>query len=272
VGSWLPGVVVEHLLPILYGSGANGKSVFIETICGMLGADYAMKAPPGFLIASKHDRHPTELADLHGKRLVAAIETADGGRLSEVLAKELSGGDTIRARRMREDFWQFTPSHSLVLASNYKPSVRGVDHGIWRRLRLIPFVVTITEANQDKHLAAKLRDEWPAILRWACSGCIKWQRNGLATPVEVLAATESYKVESDTFKQWLDECCEIDPSAEWKASLAYHSFCEWFGTPNERPMSSVKFSEQVSIHQFTKSPRRRDGYYYLGFKKLGPGV
>ncbi len=130
-------------------------------------------------MATKGDRHPTELADLHGKRFVAAVETADGGRLSEALVKELTGGDSIRARRMREDFWQFRPSHTVVLATNHKPTIRGTDHGIWRRIRLVPFTVTIPDAEQDKQLTSKLRAEWPAILRWAVAGCIDWQRNGL---------------------------------------------------------------------------------------------
>src|SRR5690606_30690116 len=110
-----------------------GKSTLLETFGDLLGPDYALKAPHGFLMADKHRQHPTELADLHGKRFVVVTETEQGNRLSEAKVKELTGGDTIRARRMRENYWQFEPSHTLFVATNYKPTVWGMDHALWRR-------------------------------------------------------------------------------------------------------------------------------------------
>lgn len=130
VGYCLTGSTADHVLPFLYGHGANGKSVFLNTVLDLLGDDYAMKAPHDLLMAKKGQSHPTERADLFGKRFVAAIEAEDGRRLAEALVKELSGGDKVRARRMKENFWEFKPTHKIWLAANHKPTIRGTDHGI----------------------------------------------------------------------------------------------------------------------------------------------
>jgi putative DNA primase/helicase len=252
IGMALVGDVLEHVLPIFYGVGANGKSVFLETVCGMLGPDYAMHAPQGLLMASKSDRHPTELADLHGKRFVAAVETADGGRLSESLVKELTGGDSIRARRMREDFWQFRPSHTVVLATNHKPNIRGTDHGIWRRIRLVPFSVIIPDHEQDKQLSHKLRIEWPAILRWAVTGCLTWQRDGLKAPDEVKAATDEYKIDMDVLGEFIDECCVIDPEYETPAGALFAAYKAWAEKRGEFVESQTKFGTRLAERGFVK--------------------
>ena len=175
-GVWLTGDVSEQVVPIFYGTGANGKSLILGAIQGVLGNDYSMKAAPDLLMAKRTDSHPTERADLFGKRLVCCIETDEGQRFNESLLKELSGGDKVRARRMREDFWEFDPTHKIVLAANHKPFVRGTDHGIWRRLRLVPFTVTIPDDEQDKQLPVKLVAEYAGILAWAVQGCLEWQR------------------------------------------------------------------------------------------------
>lgn len=266
-GASLVGKQIEHVLAILYGTGANGKSVFTSTVQGALG-DYAMTAPPGLLMAKRFDQHPTEVADLFGMRLVVINETKDGQRLDEGLVKSITGGDKIRARRMRENFWQFSPSHLPIIATNHRPVVRGNDYGIWRRLRLIPFNVTITPERQDKRLTEKLRAELPGILRWLVEGCLEWQRGGLREPPVVLAATESYRVESDTITTWLDECCEMHPDADRKAGEAYHAYSDWCKDNNEIPLSNRRFGEKIQ-ERFTRLPRRRDGYYYRGFRRLG---
>jgi P4 family phage/plasmid primase-like protien len=214
VGMALVGEVLENILPIFYGSGANGKSVFLETICGMLGSDYAMTASTSLLMVDRMGRHPTERTDLHGRRFVAAIETGDGGRLSEETVKQLTSRESIRARRMREDFWEFKPSHSVFLATNHRPEVRGTDYGIWRRLRLVPFSVVIPEGERDADLANKLKSEWPLILRWAVAGCLDWQRNKLQAPAEVKAATDDYRADSDVLGEFIEERCIAEPGCE----------------------------------------------------------
>lgn len=252
LGVALVGEVIEHMLPIFFGIGANGKSVALETVCGMLGPDYAMNAPPGLLMATKSDRHPTELADLHGKRFVAAIETADGGRLSEALVKELTGGDSIRARRMREDFWQFRPSHTVVLATNHKPAIRGTDHGIWRRIKLVPFVVTIPDAEQDKQLTQKLRREWPAIMRWAVAGCLDWQHNGLQPPDEVNDATSSYRHDMDVLGEFIEGCCVTGDDCEARASDLYQRYRRWAEARGEFVETQTKFGGRLTERGFDK--------------------
>lgn len=191
VGYCLTGSTREHVLPFLYGVGANGKSTFIGTLLAMLGSDYAIKAPSDLLLA-KQDTHPTERADLFGKRLVACVEVEDGRRLAESLVKELTGGDRVRARRMREDFWEFPATHKIWLAANHKPTVRGIDLGIWRRIKLLPFTVVIPDDQQDKDLPVKLLDELPGILAWAVEGCRQWLVDGLREPACVRSATGDY--------------------------------------------------------------------------------
>jgi P4 family phage/plasmid primase-like protien len=249
------GEVQEHVLPIFYGSGANGKSVWLETICGVFGEDYAMKAPPGLLITSKGDRHPTELADLHGKRFVAAVESEEHGRLSEALVKELTGGDSIRARRMREDFWQFKPSHTVVLATNHKPTIRGTDHGIWRRIRLVPFAVRIPDHEQDKQLSNKLRSEWAAILRWCVAGCLDWQRNGLVAPDEVVSATSDYRSDMDVMGEFVDECCCVGPSEDVKASSLFARYKSWGEERGEYIETQTRFGTRLAERGFQKDKR-----------------
>ena len=159
VGYCLTGRTTEHVMFFVYGTGANGKSVFINTISGMMG-DYAATAPMDTFLDSKVERHPTELAMLRGARLVVAIETEEGRRWSEAKLKALTGGDKITARFMRQDFFEFTPKFKLMVAGNHKPSLRSVDEAIRRRLHLIPFTVTIPPEDRDEHLADTLKNEW----------------------------------------------------------------------------------------------------------------
>jgi len=194
-GYAITGDVSEHILAVLYGTGANGKSTSLNALLEAAG-DYGMQAAPDLLVAKK-GAHPTEVADLFGKRLVASIEVEDGRRLAESLVKQLTGGDKVRARRMRQDFWQFDPTHKVFMAVNHKPEVRGTDTAIWRRIRLIPFTETIQPSEQDKKLPEKLRGELSGILAWVVEGCLEWQREGLQAPKEVRKATGQYRSEMD---------------------------------------------------------------------------
>ncbi len=226
LGYGLTGVTSEHLLPFGYGTGANGKTTLIEAYMGMLGSDYAMKAPPDLLLARQGEAHPTERADLFGKRFVAAVETEAGKRLAESLVKELTGGDRIRARRMREDFWEFAPTHKVWLVGNHKPVVYGTDHGLWRRVKLIPFEVTIPDAKQDKALPEKLKAEWSGILNWALTGCLDWQQSGMQEPDVVREATEEYATENDEVGEFIAVFCEVGETRESPATKLYDFFQE----------------------------------------------
>ncbi len=223
-GYSLTGCTSEQYLWIFHGVGANGKSLELGTMQDVLGQDYAMKAVADLLLVKRSESHPTERADLFGKRLVCCIETDEGRRLAESLVKELSGGDRIRARRLYENHWEFTPTHKLILAANHRPAVRGTDHAIWRRIRLVPFGVVIPDAEQDKTLPEKLKAEAPGILAWCVRGCLEWQRNGLGCPPEVQAATDGYRQEQDSLAQWMGDCCILEPSASARAAELLASY------------------------------------------------
>ena len=149
-----------------YGTGANGKSRFTDALAGLMG-DYHTTAPIETFIASNVDRHPTDLAGLMGARLVTAVETEQGRRWAEAKIKTITGGDRVKARFMRQDFFEYVPQFKLLTVGNHKPGLRAVDEAMRRRMNLLPFVVTIPPAERDSQLGEKLRAEWPGILGWA---------------------------------------------------------------------------------------------------------
>ena len=181
IGYCCTGFTTEHVFVFAYGTGANGKSTFINTIARILG-DYATVADMSTFITSNTERHPTDLAKLRGARLVVAQETQKGRRWDETKIKALTGGDKITARFMRQDFFDFVPTFKLFICGNHKPRLGSVDEAMRRRLLLVPFTVQIPPAERDPRLAEKLKAEWPAILRWCLEGCLEWQRVGLAPP------------------------------------------------------------------------------------------
>ena len=237
------GNVSEHILAVLYGTGANGKSTILNALLSAAG-DYGMQAAPDLLVAKKGS-HPTEVADLFGMRLVASIEVEDGRRLAESLVKQLTGGDKVRARRMRQDFWQFDPTHKSFMVVNHKPEVRGTDLGIWRRIRLIPFTETIALADQDKRLSEKLVTELPGILRWAVEGCLEWQREGLQAPAEVRKATAGYRAEMDVIGAFLADECEIGEGYKVSFKAVYERYAAWCVEGGERPETGRKFNARL---------------------------
>jgi putative DNA primase/helicase len=263
-GRCLTGDVSEQALHIFWGTGANGKSTLLNVLLEMLGPDYGMKAPTELLMARRGEAHPTERADLFGKRLMVCAETEEGRRLAEAFVKELTGGDRIRARRMREDFWEFMPTHKVILCTNHKPAIRGTDHAIWRRVRLVPFTVTFAEDQQDKQLPEKLRAELPGILAWAVEGCLEWQRSGMQTPKSVLVATEEYRTGEDTLAQWLAQCCKIHDTYRQKASELYVSYHAWCEQGGERPRSQRVFGEAMTERGFKRMTS--NGVWYLGVR------
>jgi putative DNA primase/helicase len=254
-GYAISGDVSEHILPVLYGTGANGKSTILNALLEAAG-EYGMQAAPDLLIA-KRGGHPTEVADLFGMRVVASIEVEDGRRLAEALVKSLTGGDKVRARRMRQDFWQFDPTHTAFLCTNHKPEIRGNDAGIWRRIRLIPFTETIAPAEQDKKLPTKLRTELSGILAWAVEGCLEWQREGLQAPDEVRKATGAYRSEMDVIGAFLRDECETQQGYSATFKEVYDRYEEWCEEGGEKPETRRKFNARLKERgQFTD---RRSG-------------
>ena len=265
VGYSLTGDVREQVLLICHGVGSNGKSVFLNILQKLLGA-LAFQAAPDLLMADKQRRHPTEQADLFGKRLVVCQETGEGRRFNETLVKQLTGGDTVTARRMHEDFWQFRPTHKLWLSTNHRPEIRGTDHAIWRRIRLIPFNVKFTDdgpARKDPEMEAKLTAELPGILAWAVAGCLDWQRNGLPAPAAVADATAGYQQEMDVLAAWLAECCIVGKRYEVKAASLYGNYCAWCEQGGERPETQRKWGMRLTERGFMRE-RRMVGIFYVG--------
>ena len=212
LGYCLTGHVHEHVLLFLYGTGSNGKSVFVNTVVGIFG-DYAITAPMEMFLTRKFEAHPTEIARLKGARLVVAHETQRGRSWDEAKIKNLTGGDVLTGRFMRGDFFDFKPTHKLLIVGNYKPSLRNVDEAIRRRILLAPFTVQIPEAERDPDLPEKLKAEWPAILCWIVDGCLEWQRYGLVVPTIVRDATAEYFADQDTLARWAEEWLEPERDA-----------------------------------------------------------
>lgn len=232
-GYILAGARGEHLLVILWGRGANGKSVFVGTLQALLG-DYATSGSPDLLISKHGTDHPTALADLQGRRLVVVSETGEGGRLNEERAKLLTGGDRITARRMRQDFYEFEPTHQLVVQTNHRPIARGTDEGLWRRVRLVPFSVTIPPEKRDKRLQEKLQHELPGVLNWALEGLKKYQAEGFRTPQAVTLATAGYRSDSDQIGSFIGDCCILADHATATSKELYGAYTAWCQDSGER--------------------------------------
>ena len=254
----------EQVLFFGYGLGANGKSTLLHAFAGIIG-DYHRATSFETFTASQVDRHPTELANLRGARLVTATETEEGRRWAEERIKALTGGDPISARFMRQDFFEYTPSFKLFVTGNNKPGLRSVDEAIRRRIRLIPFTVTIPEADRDHDLEAKLRAEWPGILRWMIDGCLSWQADGLSPPTAVTEATDKYLKAEDAFSLWLDDCCIRDAQAWTKGSLLFGSWKNWAEAMNEFAGSQKRFAQKMEDNGFAPM-WKHEGRGFSGIK------
>lgn len=225
-GYFLTGETYEQELFFFYGSGGNGKGVWVQTISGIF-KDYHHASSIETFTVARTERHPTELAGLLGARLVTASETEEGRRWAEARIRELTGNDTIETRFMRQDFFNFKPQFKLLFSGNHMPTLRTVNKAMTRPFNRIPFAVTIADAQVNTHLTDELKAEWPGVLKWAIEGCLEWQRIGLKPPKAVTEATESYLESEDVLGAWLDECCKIVANA-WESSTSlYKSWRNW---------------------------------------------
>lgn len=266
VGYALTGSTQEHALFFLYGTGANGKSVFVNTLATILG-DYATNAPMDTFMETHADRHPTDLASLRGARFVAAIETEQGRRWAESKVKSLTGGDKISARFMRQDFFEFFPQFKLFVAGNHKPAIRNIDEAMKRRLHLIPFTITVPPERRDKHLQQKLLAERNGILTWAVQGCVEWLRHGrLDPPQPVRDATEEYFEAEDALGRWLEERCVRFPNAHSLTNELFSDWKQWADASGEFVGSQRRFSDLLITRGVEKW---RNGGGVRGFRGIG---
>ena len=251
VGYSATGDTSEQCMFINHGGGANGKSTFQEALSAALG-DYAMRAPTEMLLAKRTDGVPNDVARLKGARFATAPETEAARRLAESRIKDLTGQDTITARFMKAEWFDFAPTHKLWLSTNHKPEIRGTDAAIWRRIRLVPWAVTIPPAEQDKKLPIALRHELAGILAWVVRGCLQWRREGLQAPDEVRKATGEYRAEMDVLAGFLVECCELD-TGHWEyAKDLYECYKRWCDENGERPEPQRKFGGRLGERGFQR--------------------
>jgi putative DNA primase/helicase len=267
-GYCMTGVTTEHVLFFLYGTGANGKSVFLNTLRGIWG-DYAVVASMDTFIESRFPQHPTDLAMLVGARLVIAQEVEKNRAWAEAKINSMTGGDPITARYMRQDFFTYTPKFKLMIAGNHKPSLRSVNEAIRRRFHLIPFTVTILPAERDKGLLEKLEPEWPGILNWALEGCLEWQKIGLVPPAAVVGASEAYFSEEDLISTWIAECCAVDKIYSQSSGELYRSWAKWAEDAGERSGTNKAFSKTLQEKGFVLK-HERDGNTFYGIALKPP--
>jgi len=262
LGHSLEGRMSEQVLPVWYGKGANGKSTCINACAFALG-DYAATAERDLIMARSWDVHPTGVADLFGLRLAIVIEPDKGRRLAEGTIKMLTSTERVKARRMREDFWSFDPSHSMWLLCNHRPIVTGTDEGIWRRLRLDPWEIQIPRSEWDLDLDLKLQAEADAVLAWMVAGYQDWQRQGLAEPEAVVRATAAYRAESDLIGRFIAECCVENPALKTKSSELYRKYNDWCLSEGVEAVTQTAFSNELSERGFDRKPMRA-GNFWIG--------
>jgi putative DNA primase/helicase len=252
-GLCLTGDATVQELFIPYGAGANGKSLFFDTLIGLLGP-YADVAPDSLLmVRHSGNEHPTEIADLLGKRLVVASETESGSMLRLQLVKRLTGDKKLKGRFMRCDYISFPRTHKLILITNSRPRLPESTEAVWRRLRVIPFSVVIPAAERDEHLLQKLEEEFAGILAWAVRGCLAWQRDGMKPPTEVQLATADYREEADELADFLAARCIIGDADTFRATRG-DLFAEYLAhakaAGEQHPLGRTQFYDAI---------RRRDG-------------
>lgn len=264
VGYSLSGRTTEQCLFFLHGSGANGKSTFLNVIRHLLG-EYAVTAPPTVLMSSgKQDN--AAIASMHGARLSVASEVGEESRFDEVTVKQLTGGDSVSCRHLYANYFTYTPQFKLWIGGNHKPQIHGTDYAIWRRIKLIPFNVTFAKGDCDPKLEQKLKLEIEGILNWAIDGCRDWMVNGLDEPDSVSQATAEYRSESDIVRQFLDDrCVPGGPDDMIAASLLYSEYRDWCIETGNQCVTATMFGRKL-VEIGVSKKKFMSGARYLGIK------
>jgi putative DNA primase/helicase len=263
----LSGDISEQAMFILFGTGANGKSTFLNTIMYLLG-DYATATPTETFMKKSGDQYTNDIARLRGTRFVTTTEAEQGRRLSEPLIKKITGNDQMTARFLYGEFFNFTPTFKIFMATNHKPVIKGTDHGIWRRIKLIPFTTRIAEEKQDKHLEAKLREEASGILNWLLEGTVRWRQEGLKTPRAVLLATDEYRGEMDVIGNFLKERCVQKKELTIRIRELYKAYADWCDENNEHAVSERFFTMRLKEIGFEQT-RTAEARFWSGIGLRG---
>ncbi len=262
-GYCLTGLLTEHIIVILYGTGANGKSTLLHILRSLAG-DYAHHCRPEVFTAKRNDSQGFEMVSLAGARVVTASETGSGRRLDEALVKEMTGGEPITCAPKYGEFFSFQPVFKPLLATNHKPEIRGADEGIWRRVLLLPFAVTIPEGERDGDLPRKLEGELSGILNWALDGVKEFLSTGMGTPEEVRSATADYRAEQDVLANWIQERCTLGSQESDEYAALYGDYIAWCEDNKEEPINKARFSSSLDergcpAHRGAKGKRLRTG-------------
>jgi putative DNA primase/helicase len=258
-GYLLTGTVQEQKFAFLYGSGANGKSVLVELLAWLLG-DYARKIATEMLM--HHQRSPQgpspDIVALKGSRFVYANETEEGRRLAESRVKDMTGGDTLTGRVPygKADI-TFSPTHKLVVVGNHRPEITDNSHGMWRRVLLVPFDVTIPEVERDPQLLEKLKVEGSGILNWMLEGLRQWQRHGLKVPTKITGATAAYRDEMDIIGEWIADDCETGAGCAVSKAKAYKSYQDWALNNGHHPLAQCRFTRRLNERGYRLRPDKR---------------
>lgn len=243
-GYCLTGRTDEQMFAFLYGTGGNGKGVFLNTLAAII-HDYVTHADIATFTESQTDRHTTEVARLCKVRLVITEETEGSKRLAESKIKMMTGGGKLTARFMRQDNFSFIPTFKIIMAGNHKPGLQDVGEAMRRRVHIVPFTVTIPREQRDLQLEDKLSAEHPAILRWMIDGCLAWRKLGLAPPASVLAATEDYMEMEDNLRGWMDECLTLAPESVSAPGELYASYVTYCEASKEHPWSKKRLMQAL---------------------------
>jgi putative DNA primase/helicase len=274
-GYTLTGVTRERAMAILYGYGKNGKSTLIELLQKALG-DYSTNTDVETLLMKRGGGVPNDVAALKGARFVSAAEVERGRRLAESKVKQLTGSDTVTARFLHGEFFDFKPEFKLWLSTNNKPEIRGTDDAIWDRIKLIPFTQRFEGDREDPNLPETLRGELAGVLAWVVEGCLEWQEHGLEAPTAVTTATEKYRSEMDTLAAFLEETCVRAPRAEVPATPLYNRYKTWGDATGEPVESQKAFGARLAERGFESfmftagAHKGKKGWRGIGFRVDDP--
>ena len=258
----LTGDISEQTMFIMYGTGANGKSTFLNTIMYLLG-EYAIATPTETFMKKSGEQNTNDIARLRGTRLVTTTEAEQGRRISEPLIKKITGNDQMTARFLYGEYFNFVPTFKIFMATNHKPVIKGTDYGIWRRIKLIPFTTRIAEDKQDKHLELKLREEASGILNWLLKGAELWKSEGIKAPAIVQNATDEYRGEMDVIGNFLKQCCKQEKDCKIRIRELYKAYSDWCDENNEHAVSERFLSLRLKEIGFEQT-RTTEARYWSG--------
>lgn len=271
IGYSLTGDISEQIMCFLVGGGSNGKSTFINIVKDLMG-EYGKQAKSDTFIKKRDTSANNDIARLANARFVSAIESEEGEKLAESLVKQITGGEPVLARFLRQEFFEFVPEFKVFFTTNHKPVIGGLDKGIWRRVKLIPFDLNLPDHLKDKKLSEKLSLEMSGILNWAVEGCLKWQQDGLKEPAVVKKATESYKADMDILDPYLIECCYVNPDDEQikiEAKELYQNYSDYCFQSGERTIGNRSFYRMLETKGLFKKRGAQNKLYVHGITLAG---